>query len=186
MSNFEGLVARHQRRLGTAQAAAQRPGPGVRGRPARAPSSSEHDHLRRDPLRHRAADGRCAPSRHRALARADLRPLFADRTLAIGEDVVLQWRQMLEAGRRRGHIFSQRDVFVAAVAALEDLVVVSRDTREFVAAEGASDSFRTNAVSVAAPRFRPRAARRPRTAARCGTACSLWLTTRPRSPESWI
>jgi predicted nucleic acid-binding protein len=64
-----------------------------------------------------------------------LRPLFADRTLAIGEDVVLRWRQMLEAGRRRGQAFLQPDLFVAAVAALEDLVVVSRDTHEFVAAE---------------------------------------------------
>ena len=63
-----------------------------------------------------------------------LRPLFADRTLEVSEDVVLRWRQMLEAGRRRGHTFGQPDLFVAAIAALEDLVVVSRDSREFVAA----------------------------------------------------
>jgi predicted nucleic acid-binding protein len=64
-----------------------------------------------------------------------LRPLFAGRTLEVTEDVVLRWRQMLEVGRRRGHTFGQPDLFVAAVAALEGLVVVSRDTREFVTAE---------------------------------------------------
>jgi predicted nucleic acid-binding protein len=63
-----------------------------------------------------------------------LRPLFSGRTLEVSEDVVLRWRQLLEAGRRRGHTFSQPDLFVAAVAALEDLVVVSRDASEFVAA----------------------------------------------------
>jgi hypothetical protein len=52
----------------------------------------------------------------------------------VSEEVVLRWRQMLEAGRRRGHTFGQPDLFVAAIAALEALVVVSRDTSEFVAA----------------------------------------------------
>ena len=63
-----------------------------------------------------------------------LRPLFRGRTFEVSEDVVLRWRQMLEGGRRRGHTFSQPDLFVAAIAALEELVVVSRDTSEFVAA----------------------------------------------------
>jgi predicted nucleic acid-binding protein len=63
-----------------------------------------------------------------------LRPLFSGRTLEVSEDVVLRWRQMLEGGRRRGHTFSQPDLFVAAIAAFEELVVVSRDTSEFVAA----------------------------------------------------
>ena len=63
-----------------------------------------------------------------------LRPLFSGRTLDVSEDVILRWRQMLDGGRRRGHTFSQPDLFVAAIAALEDLVVVSRDTSEFVAA----------------------------------------------------
>lgn len=63
------------------------------------------------------------------------RPLLAGRTLEVGEDVVLRWRQMLEAGRRRGRTFGQPDLFVAAAAAaLEDLVVVSRDAGEFVEA----------------------------------------------------
>ena len=63
-----------------------------------------------------------------------LRPLFAGRTLDVTENVVLRWRQLVEAGRRRGHTFGQPDLFVAAIAALDDLVVVSRDTGEFLAA----------------------------------------------------
>ena len=63
-----------------------------------------------------------------------LRPLFAGRTLEVSEDVVLRWRQMLEAGRRRGRTFGQPDLFVAPIAALEDLAVVSRDVAEFVEA----------------------------------------------------
>jgi predicted nucleic acid-binding protein len=64
-----------------------------------------------------------------------LRPLFAGRTLEVSEEVVLRWRHMLEAGRRRGRTFGQPDLFVAAIAALEDLVVVSRDVIEFIEAE---------------------------------------------------
>lgn len=64
-----------------------------------------------------------------------LRPLFAGRTLGVTEEVILRWRHLLEAGRRRGHTFGQPDLIVAAIAALEDLVVVSRDTAEFLAAQ---------------------------------------------------
>lgn len=63
-----------------------------------------------------------------------LRPLFEGRVLAITEDALLRWRLMLEAGRRRGHTFSEPDLLIAALAALADLIVVSRDTGEFVAA----------------------------------------------------
>ncbi|NVO17672.1 MAG: type II toxin-antitoxin system VapC family toxin [Rhodoplanes sp.] len=63
-----------------------------------------------------------------------LRPLFAGRTLAVTEDVVLCWKTMAMAGQKRGHTFGQPDLFVAAIAALEGLVVVTRDTRHFVAA----------------------------------------------------
>ena len=40
----------------------------------------------------------------------------------------------MEAGRKTGHTFSEPDLLVAALAALADLVVVSRDTSEFIAA----------------------------------------------------
>jgi predicted nucleic acid-binding protein len=64
-----------------------------------------------------------------------LRPLFAERILAITEDVIVRWKAMVAAGQRRRHTFGQPDLFIAAIAALEDLVVVSRDTTEFVAAD---------------------------------------------------
>ena len=63
-----------------------------------------------------------------------LRPLFAGRVLAINEDVIVRWKTMVTEGQRRCHTFGQPDLFIAAIAALEDLVVVTRDTDEFVAA----------------------------------------------------
>lgn len=63
-----------------------------------------------------------------------LRPLFARRTLPVTEDVILRWRLMVEAGRRRGHSFGQPDLFIAATAAEAGLTVVTRDTTHFEAA----------------------------------------------------
>ena len=63
-----------------------------------------------------------------------LRPLFAGRLLTITEDVIVRWKEMVTDGRKRGHTFGQPDLFIAAIAALEDLVVVTRDISEFVAA----------------------------------------------------
>lgn len=63
-----------------------------------------------------------------------LRPLFAGRVLPVTEDALLRWRLMLEAGRKAGHTFSEPDLLIAALAALADLIVVSRDTSEFIAA----------------------------------------------------
>lgn len=63
-----------------------------------------------------------------------LRPLFTDRVLRITEDVIVRWKTMVVAGQKRGHTFGQPDLFIAAIAALEDLVVVSRDTSEFIEA----------------------------------------------------
>jgi predicted nucleic acid-binding protein len=63
-----------------------------------------------------------------------LRPLFAGRILAITEDVIVRWKAIVVEGQKRGHTFGQPDLFIAAIAALEDLVVVTRDTAEFVAA----------------------------------------------------
>jgi toxin FitB len=64
----------------------------------------------------------------------NLRPLFAGRTLAITEGVIVRWKTMVVEGRKRGHTFGQPDLFIAAIAALQDLVVVSRDISEFVEA----------------------------------------------------
>ncbi len=63
-----------------------------------------------------------------------LRPLFTGRVLSITEDALLRWRLMLEAGRKKGHTFSEPDLLIAALAALADLIVVSRDISEFRAA----------------------------------------------------
>ena len=63
-----------------------------------------------------------------------LRPLFEARVLSVTEDVLLRWRQMMEAGRKKGHTFSQPDLLIAALAALARLIVVSCDTSEFIAA----------------------------------------------------
>jgi len=63
-----------------------------------------------------------------------LRPLFAGRVLPVTEDVLLRWRLMLEAGRKSGHTFSEPDLLIAALAALANLIVVSRDTSEFISA----------------------------------------------------
>jgi hypothetical protein len=60
--------------------------------------------------------------------------LFGNRVLAITEDVIVRWKAMVVEGQKRGHTFGQPDLFIAAIAALEDLVVVTRDTDEFVAA----------------------------------------------------
>jgi predicted nucleic acid-binding protein len=64
----------------------------------------------------------------------NLRPLFAGRILAITEDVIVRWKTMVVEGQRRGHTFGQPDLFIAAMAALQGLVVVSRDVREFIEA----------------------------------------------------
>lgn len=64
----------------------------------------------------------------------NLRPLFAGRTLSITEDVIVRWKAMVVEGQKRGHTFGQPDLFIAAIAALQDLVVVSRDVREFIEA----------------------------------------------------
>lgn len=63
-----------------------------------------------------------------------LRPLFDGRVLPVTEDALLRWRLMLEAGRKKGHTFSEPDLLIAALAVLADLIVVSRDTSEFIAA----------------------------------------------------
>jgi toxin FitB len=63
----------------------------------------------------------------------NLRPLFTGRTLAVTEDAIVRWKSMVE-GQKRGHTFGQPDLFIAAIAALQDLVVVSRDVSEFVEA----------------------------------------------------
>jgi hypothetical protein len=60
--------------------------------------------------------------------------LFAGRATPVTEDVIVRWKMMVVEGQKRGHTFGQPDLFIAAIAALEDLMVVSRDITQFVAA----------------------------------------------------
>ncbi len=63
-----------------------------------------------------------------------LRPMFEGRILPLCEDTLLQWRLIIESGRRRGHTFSHPDVLIAASATRHGLTVVTRDTTDFQAA----------------------------------------------------
>jgi toxin FitB len=63
-----------------------------------------------------------------------LRPLFEGRVVPVTEDVLVRWRQVVEAGRKRGHTYSEPDVLIATAALVEQLVVVSRDVGGFVEA----------------------------------------------------
>jgi predicted nucleic acid-binding protein len=63
-----------------------------------------------------------------------VRPMFEQRVLAISEDVMFKWRLLVEDGRKSGHTFSQPDLIIAATAQNHGLTVVSRDTKEYVAA----------------------------------------------------
>ena len=63
-----------------------------------------------------------------------LRPMFGRRVLPISEEVILRWRLMVEAGRQRGHTYSQPDLFIAATASVHGLTVVTRNTADFAGA----------------------------------------------------
>jgi toxin FitB len=60
-----------------------------------------------------------------------VRPMFAQRVLAITEDVMLKWRLLVEDGRKARHPFSQPDLLIAATALHHGLTVVSRDVSEY-------------------------------------------------------
>ncbi len=56
-----------------------------------------------------------------------VRPMFDQRVLPITEDTMLQWRLLVEEGRKTGHTFSQPDLIIAATAIQHGLTVVTRD-----------------------------------------------------------
>lgn len=60
-----------------------------------------------------------------------LRPWFSNRILEVDEEVILEWRRMVARGKAQGITFSQPDLFIAAIAALQGLCVVSRNVRDF-------------------------------------------------------
>ena len=60
-----------------------------------------------------------------------VRPMFAQRVLAVTEDVMFRWRVLVEGGRKQGHTFSQPDLIIAATALEHGLTVVTRDRDDF-------------------------------------------------------
>lgn len=64
-----------------------------------------------------------------------VRPMFEQRVLEVTEDVMLEWRLLVEEGRKSGHTFSQPDLIIAATAKHHDLTVVSRDTTDYARAQ---------------------------------------------------
>jgi predicted nucleic acid-binding protein len=64
----------------------------------------------------------------------ELRPWFGERVLDIDEEVVLEWRRMVQRGRATGHTFSQPDLLIAATAAVGGLSVVTRNVADFALA----------------------------------------------------
>jgi toxin FitB len=65
----------------------------------------------------------------------ELRSWFAGRILAVDEEVILEWRRMVARGRSVRHTFSQPDLFIAAIASVHKLCVVTRNVKDFQVAE---------------------------------------------------
>jgi len=53
--------------------------------------------------------------------------MFPQRVLELTEDILVEWRLLVEEGRRVGHTYSQPDLMIAATARCHALTVVSRD-----------------------------------------------------------
>ena len=60
-----------------------------------------------------------------------LRPWFMERILPVDEDVILLWRQLVEQGRKQGYVYGQPDLFIAAIALVNDMCVVTRNVKDF-------------------------------------------------------
>lgn len=60
-----------------------------------------------------------------------VRPMFDRRVLEVSEDVMFNWRLLVEDGRKSGHTFSQPDLIIAATALHHGLTVVTRDTGDY-------------------------------------------------------
>lgn len=60
-----------------------------------------------------------------------VRPMFVERTLAITEEVMLRWRQLVEEGRKARYTFPQPDLMIAATAHQHGLTVVTRDVEDY-------------------------------------------------------
>jgi predicted nucleic acid-binding protein len=57
--------------------------------------------------------------------------MFGERVLQITEDIMLEWRLLVEEGRKAGHTFSQPDLIIAATAIHHGLTLVTRDRSDY-------------------------------------------------------
>lgn len=60
-----------------------------------------------------------------------LRPMFNGRTLAVDEDVMVTWRELVESGRMARHTYPQPDLIIAATALRHGLTLVTRNVKDF-------------------------------------------------------
>jgi toxin FitB len=65
----------------------------------------------------------------------EVRPSFAGRILPVSEDVLVRWRWIVQASRRKGYTFDQSDALVAATASHHGLTVLTRDVVPFERAD---------------------------------------------------
>ena len=66
-----------------------------------------------------------------------VRPMFLGRVLELSEDILVEWRLLIEEGRKVGHTYSQPDLLIAATARQHGMIVVSRDTSHYERANAA-------------------------------------------------
>jgi predicted nucleic acid-binding protein len=57
--------------------------------------------------------------------------MFANPVFDVDEDVLLTWSLLAHRGRRAGRTYSQEDLLLAATAIFYDLILVTRNTRDF-------------------------------------------------------
>jgi hypothetical protein len=73
-------------------------------------------------------------TRHRQLARwidQNVFALFMDRILTIDTDILVQWLDLQRLLKARGQTRSPADLLLAATAHIHDLILVTRNTRDF-------------------------------------------------------
>jgi len=63
---------------------------------------------------------------------AIVRPNFGQGILEVTEDILCTWRVLTHRGRRAGRTYSAPDLILASTAMEHDLVLVTRNTRDFV------------------------------------------------------
>jgi predicted nucleic acid-binding protein len=60
-----------------------------------------------------------------------VRPMFAGRVLEVTEETMFIWRTLLQQGRKVNRTFSQPDLILGATAVQHNLILATRNTRDF-------------------------------------------------------